>query len=259
MALYLGSSKRKLLLDNSGFKLNIPNATVIRRQLFNKELSFATINGMFEYMYFAFCVDLNLQDAILPNKEYIVKIGNNSNKFISQGSEYGSVALSGSFVDSGSANLAFDFSINIVTEQEKANNSTIQQLAGDNNVIVILTIPDLIGSQNIATTIKIYEEQQVVSNFAYASMYGSYTTSTSIMFPIELNETYTVIWDDVKYTCTAQPMTVGQISAVCLGNCTPLGGNGNNEPFVIACDTTNGYNYYFAFTEDTSHKVMVYK
>ena len=113
------------------------------------------------------------------------------------------------------------------------------------------------GSSTETHTIAVYEEPQLITRFAYNSTYGAYAVDKSIMFPLSTGETYTVIWDDVEYECTAQYLSA--VNVICVGDCSAFGGSGNGEPFIIACDEACNGNTFFSTDTKESHTVLVYK
>lgn len=113
------------------------------------------------------------------------------------------------------------------------------------------------GSSTETHTIAVYEEPQLITGFAYNSTYGAYAVDKSIMFPLSTGETYTVIWDDVEYECTAQYLSA--VNVICVGDCSAFGGSGNGEPFIIACDEACNGNTFFSTDTKESHTVLVYK
>ena len=72
------------------------------------------------------------------------------------------------------------------------------------------------------------------SEFELHPVFGVYCCQLESHFMLTPGETYTVIWDDAEYTCTTQDTSaqMGVESAV-LGNATPFGLSGNNEPFIF--------------------------
>lgn len=100
--------------------------------------------------------------------------------------------------------------------------------------------------------------KQKYEGFAYDSEFQSYRFDVvPAPFTIALGEVYSVVWDDVPYSCEAQDMSVFGEGALALGNLSYFGGIGNNEPFVI------GWTQYgstiFAFDTKTSHTVAIYQ
>lgn len=100
--------------------------------------------------------------------------------------------------------------------------------------------------------------EQTYDGFAYDSEFEAYRFDVSPSpFTIVLGEVYSVVWDDVLYSCKAQDMSVFGEGVLALGDLSYFGGDGNDEPFVI------GWAQFgitiFAFDTATSHTVAIYQ
>jgi hypothetical protein len=114
------------------------------------------------------------------------------------------------------------------------------------------------GSNTESHRVAVYKKPQTFHEFTYDNTYGAYIKGTpSAFFPIELGKTYTVIWDDIEYTCTSQYLSA--FNVICVGNCSGFGGSGNNEPFVISYDEINQGNMFFSTDTKEYHAILVYE
>lgn len=96
-------------------------------------------------------------------------------------------------------------------------------------------------------------------NFTLDSQYGVHSYGTAGSYPLTVDETYIVSWDDADYECVAQDAGSLLSGAVLLGNASNFGLSGNDEPFIIA--TLNGLGTEFFSLTDTedggSHSVRI--
>jgi len=79
------------------------------------------------------------------------------------------------------------------------------------------------------------------SEFFFENNYGAYVANESVTYKLTVGETYTVFWDGQEHTCIAQDSSSLMPNTVCIGNASAFGLAGNNEPFVIAWETTDEY------------------
>lgn len=127
-------------------------------------------------------------------------------------------------------------------------------------------LPEGIGSSGGNATVKeTILSEQLINNFAPdEDFYGLYSASTVFFTPIELGETYTVVWDEKTYSCLTQDVSsLLEEGSIAMGNGSSFGFPGNNEPFIIAVTPFDGA-YIYAFlavdgSMSSSHSVSIYK
>lgn len=95
--------------------------------------------------------------------------------------------------------------------------------------------------------------------FEYISALGAYAhVESSLPFLLETGKRYTIEWDGIKYVRAAFAFEASDGSAcIAVGNPIVAGETSNNDPFAIACDTTNEILYYFSTETAETHTVAV--
>lgn len=78
----------------------------------------------------------------------------------------------------------------------------------------------------------IFEQTHVV-DFNFDDGFGIQTSFRFTDSVVEIGKTYTVVWDDNEYPCVGQDASAVESGAIGLGNLSMLGGDGNDEPFMI--------------------------
>ena len=80
-------------------------------------------------------------------------------------------------------------------------------------------------------------------------------------FSLTVGETYRVQWGDTVHDCTAMDGSSLIPGSAFIGNATPFGLSGNNEPFCIGGPAVNGACIMFCLTdtERTEHTVAIYQ
>lgn len=93
---------------------------------------------------------------------------------------------------------------------------------------------------------------------AYFEAFNCYVvTINPIPFSLTVGEKYRVVWDGISYDVEATDgSAVG--SEAYVGNGTPFGLDGNDEPFVVLCTSTEAVFVSLTDTESTAHTVAVY-
>lgn len=106
-----------------------------------------------------------------------------------------------------------------------------------------------------SVTERVILEETELSDFVYFDTYKCYVCNTGPNFEtLVLGEKYAVVWDGVRYVCTAQSVEAGGESGLLLGDASSLGGTGNGEPFVIGQSQYG--TAYFAY-DDNNHTVSI--
>lgn len=108
---------------------------------------------------------------------------------------------------------------------------------------------------------KIILAEQNFEGFAYMEEFGAYVYNfnSDAPFSLDSNETYVIQWDGTEYECVAQSNDEFIEGSILVGNLSHLGGNGNNEPFLIGYlpSTTGGA--FYSFDNSTAHTVGIYQ
>lgn len=119
--------------------------------------------------------------------------------------------------------------------------------------------PEATGENSYRT--ELLSEQAL--SFALNDSYGMHMWSTptnSLLFELVEGETYTVVWDEAKYTCVAEQMTLGSLSGVGIGNNGLVGiGDDTGEPFIFAYVPYYGQNSCITQDTNTTHTVAIYQ
>lgn len=76
-------------------------------------------------------------------------------------------------------------------------------------------------------------EQGELTDFAYNTTFGYAKEVNPSPFTLTVGQTYHVYWDGETFTVTAQDASVLMEGAVFIGDGTPFGLDGNEEPFII--------------------------
>ena len=95
-------------------------------------------------------------------------------------------------------------------------------------------------------------------DFYFNSDYGVYMYEDVAPCSLVVDKQYTVYWDGVKYELTVQDANNVMSGAIAIGNASPFGLSGNNEPFLIVF--VNGYVIYISLTDTEaggSHTVRI--
>lgn len=104
----------------------------------------------------------------------------------------------------------------------------------------------------------IFPEEEI--SFACNEAFGLYCAGDVKTFSLAVGETYTVLWDEKEYVCTAQDASAlnGGAEMIAIGDGTAFGMSGNQEPFIIAT-TEDAMAFFAADPNDTSasHKICV--
>lgn len=98
-------------------------------------------------------------------------------------------------------------------------------------------------------------EQTQLADFNYDDVFGIMTSYRFVDSALEIGKSYIVIWDGVEYPCVGQDMNALEAGAVGLGNLSAMGGEGNDEPFLI------GYvdgGMLFGCLDNDAHTVGIY-
>lgn len=102
--------------------------------------------------------------------------------------------------------------------------------------------------------------KQNVEGFTLNSSLGVYNShKLPAWFTLEVGETYLVNWEGEEHKCVGQFIDMVDYTAVCIGNCSEVGGTGNNEQFIIAYVEAHNMNIFFSFTNESEHNVAIYK
>lgn len=100
--------------------------------------------------------------------------------------------------------------------------------------------------------------EQTYEGFSYDSEFQIYQFNINPSpFTIVLGELYSVVWDNVQYSCEAQDMSALGEGVLGLGNLSVVGGVGNDEPFIIGW--SNNETTLFSFDTETSHTIAIYQ
>lgn len=97
-------------------------------------------------------------------------------------------------------------------------------------------------------------------NFSLNSSFGVYTHAEQTTYDVVVGESYVITWDGIEYECTVQDVGTLIPKAIAVGNGSPFGFSGNNEPFIILFE--NGYTTYISLTDTIaggSHSVIIHK
>lgn len=107
------------------------------------------------------------------------------------------------------------------------------------------------------TKITVRKEQEM-TGFALDEEFGYCLIENPASFTMALGEKYVIAWDGVTYESSVSDASSFSEGALVLGNGTPLGLSGNDEPFAIGY--LNGMIMYLAFTDPAeSHTVGIWK
>lgn len=115
-----------------------------------------------------------------------------------------------------------------------------------------------------------YEEQNIKEILAettftseYSNLFGGYAHVLPVgSYELVLGNTYKVLWDGEEFTCEAMDGGSVLYGAVYIGNATPFGLLGNNEPFAIVhaeSDGDAGIIVCLTDTEETAHTLSIYQ
>lgn len=104
---------------------------------------------------------------------------------------------------------------------------------------------------------------ETTSTSAYTGLFGGYALLLPAnSYELVLGNIYKVLWDGEEFTCEAKDGSEILWEAVYVGNATPFGLWGNNEPFaIIHCerDEYDGIIVCLTDTEETAHTVAIYQ
>ena len=107
---------------------------------------------------------------------------------------------------------------------------------------------------------KVLLAEQTIEGFDYASNYDAYLYNLiPSPFVLTAGETYFIKWDGTVYECVAQDLSAMMAGMVAVGNLSPFGLSGNNEPFIINYDVSSNGSIFLAFDTATSHTVKIYQ
>lgn len=152
------------------------------------------------------------------------------------------------------------YSLKITTAIKQLDNKYLAILERKASEKVLL--PSYTGTTQYDNGFSVYA---LSPGFVDAQMFEHWHGIDESIAPIEGN--IFVEFDGVTYECAQQRLAALDY-AMAIGNCTPFGGTGNNEPFIctiLNADAGNGdYVYYWAIgvlgdTAPTEHTVKVYQ
>lgn len=110
----------------------------------------------------------------------------------------------------------------------------------------------------MAICTKMLFAKQTVTGFAFFDGYGLYEAGISPPpFDFELGNKYKVFWDGNIYICEAQDLSAMMEGCIAIGNLSAFGGQGNDEPFIIAWSSVGVS--FFSQEENESHEIGVYE
>lgn len=107
---------------------------------------------------------------------------------------------------------------------------------------------------------KVLLAEQTFEGFAYASNYDAYLYNLiPSPYVLTVGETYFIKWNGTVYECVAQDLSAMMEGTVAVGNLSPLGLSGDNEPFIISYAASSNGSGFLAFDTETSHRVKIYQ
>ena len=115
------------------------------------------------------------------------------------------------------------------------------------------------GSGGSSERETIYSETK--HNFNYREDFGAYMNSNmSLLFILEKDKEYTVVWDGNEYKRTAFEFTSADgANCVALGNPLVVGQADNGDIFAIVTDKTNSLTHFVSTEQLSEHTVAIYK
>lgn len=102
-------------------------------------------------------------------------------------------------------------------------------------------------------------EKQTITGFTFVESFGLFEAGiTPPPFIFIIDKKYEIEWDGNTYVCKAQDLSAAfGDGVIAVGNLSSLGGEGNDEPFIIAC-SASGVSFFSAENSE-SHEVGVYE
>lgn len=88
----------------------------------------------------------------------------------------------------------------------------------------------------------------------FPGLYGQFVPSS--LFELAIGETYRIVWDDEEFLVEARDASQILDGWIYVGNGTPYGMAGNNEPFVIGV-SPDGIQF-FSYDEGSDHIIAIY-
>ena len=99
-------------------------------------------------------------------------------------------------------------------------------------------------------------------SFALYESFGLYGATATDKAELIVGETYSVVWDNETYICTAQDSSAVLPESVLIGNASAFGLSGNNEPFIILSASDAALSDIVSLTDTEAgctHTVAIYQ